>query len=139
MPGWWNWYTHQPLKLAGEILEGSTPSLGTNFFEFDHMVEFSKHEGNTMRYFEITVQGRGTFPFDMLRFGQLYPVGIEDAHNMDPDCNKMRDITLATDGSYMKEHAIIARLASFGWNGETTKIVDDEHPVFDMSVEMKEG
>ncbi len=85
------------------------------------------------RYFEITAQGRGSFPIDMLRFGQLYPVGVDDARNIEPPSptdsafkNGVRNITLATTGSYMKEYAVIQRFASFGWNAEVTKEIKGE-------------
>jgi len=96
-----------------------------------------------MRYFEITVQGRGVFPLDMLRFGQLWPFDIEAVQAMEQDPSlglsipAMRDIRLCTYGGYMKEHAIIQRFASFGWNAETT-MVDDDNPTF-SSVELREG
>ena len=38
-------------------------------------------------YVELKVTGRGVFPFDMLRFGSLYPVDGESAARLDVDRN----------------------------------------------------
>ena len=76
------------------------------------------------KHFEITVQGRGHFPIDMLRYSQCYPKGAQDVENIESKTGRaagVRMVTLCLDhASVVAAHQCIVRFDSFGWSGEIT-------------------
>ena len=74
-----------------------------------------------MKYFKIEVSGRGTFPYDMLRYGQCFPHATSDAYLIEPEARDPRTITLATYAvSSLSVQSTLDRFASFLW---TAKVV----------------
>ena len=76
----------------------------------------------TMKYYRLAVTGRGTFPYDMLRYGQCFPECTSDAHNLEPDAREPRTIQLgcyATSALHMQ--STVDRFASFMWTAEVVQ------------------
>jgi hypothetical protein len=76
-------------------------------------------------YTRFKVQGRGAFPFDMLRYDQCFPVSSDDAFLMSGDHSaEVRTIEL---GRYTKEKQngapTAARWASFVWSVDRDSVV----------------
>lgn len=78
-----------------------------------------------MKYhFQITVKGRGSFPIDMLRYSQVYPMSPQDVSNIEHRVkyNLAREVTVCMDNQTMGTAMnCIERFASFGWVGEITR------------------
>ena len=64
-----------------------------------------------MKAYKVTVEGRGTFPLDMLRYDQCYPLKSDDAVNIATGKGERRKVTLVSDKPF-----VIARWNSFGWS-----------------------
>ncbi len=60
----------------------------------------------------ITVEGRGRFPLDMLRYDSCWPYTSVDSARMDPDIREKRKIVLLTDAEHAPTHR---RWDSFTW------------------------
>jgi len=72
-------------------------------------------------YFQITVNGRGAFPIDMLRYSQIYPMTPQDVTNIEYGGTINRPVTVCMDDKSMgMAMNCIERFASFGWVGEIT-------------------
>jgi len=66
---------------------------------------------------EAVVQGRGSFPIDMLRYDQCWPVGGEDSVEIERSLHHERGpftVNVRAD-SPAKEHWTPDRWRSFGW------------------------
>ncbi len=79
-------------------------------------------------YYEVTVTGRGRFPFDMLRYSRAYPVDAESAEAMNCDTETReglrakRTVVLGLScGNYMIADNCVRRFESFGWKASITK------------------
>ena len=76
-----------------------------------------------LKYFEIEVTGKGVFPYDMLRYGQLFPCNTTDAHNLEPDVREKRTVKL---GCYSRNAGMIIgtmeRFRSFLWAAQIIKV-----------------
>ena len=80
-------------------------------------------------YIEIHVMGKGEFPFDMLRFGNMFPVDPDSAANLTFDHNdrqawqEVREIRL---GCYAQSPVlgdqICQRFASFLWGAKVWNV-----------------
>ena len=72
------------------------------------------------RTIQFTVEGRGAFPVDMLRYDSCWPAGPDDADRIGyaPDADR-RTVTLkrVTDASKHAMHLVVTadRWRSFGW------------------------
>ena len=72
-----------------------------------------------MKYYQkFKVSGRGTFPFDMLRYDHCWP--IDDTLAMDYDVrfnedNAIRTVTLARHVELKSTEPTDGRWSSFGW------------------------
>jgi len=86
-------------------------------------------------YFEITAQGHGQFPIEVLRFGHAYPVSSDDVFSIESETEGMREVTIATTGLYRRAYEIIQLLGSSNWNAEITK----EIPTIDIDAEGQIG
>lgn len=79
--------------------------------------------------FEVT--GRGRFPFDMLRFGRLYPVFTTDAEALGVDVNDRdayrakRTVKLATTCNEASADMIVRRFSSFMWKAEIVQSIPE--------------
>lgn len=77
------------------------------------------------KYFEITVSGRGQFPFDMLRFSRCWPVDTESAMNLEHivvDARPQnRVVRLGMIGNSVEADHCVARFQSFVWTAEITQ------------------
>lgn len=63
----------------------------------------------------VTVEGRGEFPWDMLRKDRCYPRTEADSHAMATNTNTTRRVTLVhTGGRWWMP--VFLRWASFGWH-----------------------
>ncbi len=65
---------------------------------------------------KFTVEGRGRFPYDMLRYDRCFPASSADSSMIDPGWGKelIREVTLRTDqGKHFQPAA--KRWESFGW------------------------
>jgi len=73
-------------------------------------------------YFQITVNGRGAFPIDMLRYSQVYPRDLESVANIEniDNVGNRRDTVNMDDASFGAAMNCVKRFASFGWVGEIT-------------------
>jgi len=73
-------------------------------------------------YFEITVKGRGTFPFDMLRYSHCWPVGAQDVENLENSdrFNVRRTVSVGMIGNHVEAAHCVERFESFMWNAEIT-------------------
>jgi len=73
-------------------------------------------------YYEITVKGRGTFPFDMLRFSHCWPVYGEDVENLNHNgkFNVKRTVRVALIGNSVEADHCVERFNSFMWKAEIT-------------------
>lgn len=60
---------------------------------------------------EFTVEGRGAFPYDMLRYDQCWPKYERETIALDRQTD-LRTITLVTDAPTTPTHG---RWESFGW------------------------
>ena len=75
-----------------------------------------------MKITTFTVEGRGAFPFDMLRYDNCFPDTSEDAFAIAETMLKnipqaVRRIALRSQHNKLKGHEITpARWASFGWH-----------------------
>ena len=67
---------------------------------------------NTYNPIPITVEGRGLFPTDMLRYDQCAPVGPDDVAAIHPEVTERRQVKLNAFTKYITP----ARWESFGWN-----------------------
>lgn len=74
------------------------------------------------QYREIEVTGRGIFPYDMLRYGECYPVTTTDAHNLEPDAREPRTVKLATYSNVLRLQSTCERFRSFLWSAEVVKL-----------------
>jgi hypothetical protein len=74
------------------------------------------------KYREIEVSGRGQFPYDMLRYGQCYPVTTTDAHNIESDARERRTVKLASHCNSMHMMSTIERFRSFMWAAEEVNL-----------------
>ena len=72
---------------------------------------------NTTRF---DVEGRGTFPMDMLRFDRCFPISHEASRNMEPDITSTRVVQLEA----VSPRGLITpeRWQSFGW---TVTLIND--------------
>ncbi len=78
-----------------------------------------------MKVVEFTVEGRGAFPVDMLRYDSCYPSSSEDVLSMmigpgDERYLKSRKVTLRTDSGEVTPE----RWASFLWRVTSTTSYD---------------
>jgi hypothetical protein len=74
-----------------------------------------------MREYRFTVEGKGSFPFDMLRYDSCWPIAPEDAMQMEePDTRQrfgeLRRVELAHRADHGGWRATDGRWASFMWN-----------------------
>ena len=74
-------------------------------------------------FFEITVTGKGEFPFDMLRYSRCWPVDGESANNLcTPDTlskySDKRTVRLGMIGHITEATSCIERFKSFNWAAE---------------------
>lgn len=74
-----------------------------------------------MKVYRFTVEGKGPFPFDMLRRDTCYPRTTESAHAMDCSrCAEMahgkRKVELIKPVEHDYDHPNAQRWESFGWN-----------------------
>lgn len=74
------------------------------------------------KYREIEVSGRGVFPFDMLRYGQCYPVTTTDAFNIEPESRERRTVKLATHCNALQLQSTVERFRSFLWTAEIVNL-----------------
>ena len=74
------------------------------------------------KVFTIEVSGRGTFPYDMLRYGSCWPADTEAARHMEPDAKERRTLTLNVYGNAAGLIGICERFRSFLWSAEIIKI-----------------
>ena len=74
----------------------------------------------------FTVTGRGSFPFDMLRWDQCYPQGPDDVANL--DVGQRREIKLVHVGDRRHWEPTKDRWASFGWSVCRVNDVDIDGP-----------
>ena len=63
------------------------------------------------KYVEFTVEGAGTFPFDMLRYDACYPRTGADSTKLEPTETDKRHLVLVSRFEPTRE-----RWESFGWN-----------------------
>jgi hypothetical protein len=78
-----------------------------------------------MRHWEIKATGRGVFPLDMLRYGQLHPLDAESVEAIrEPARYNLRRTVrlglLASNDAVLP--GIIARFESFNWKAEAIKL-----------------
>jgi hypothetical protein len=78
------------------------------------------------RYLEITVEGKGHFPLDMLRYSCCWPVHPQDVANIEPRdeldyYKEQRSVTVGFTGTMGNALNCCERFASFGWVGSVTK------------------
>jgi len=79
------------------------------------------------KYYEVTVNGRGKFPLDMLRYSRAFPVTEADAATMEFDSNNREDYRRRRTvriglhaGNYLTAFNCCRRFESFGWKAEVT-------------------
>jgi len=63
----------------------------------------------------FTVAGRGTFPYDMLRYDECFPVYPDDSNNMNPSIIEHREIELSHTSRNNFWFPTEGRWSSFGW------------------------
>lgn len=73
-----------------------------------------------MKVYKFTVEGKGIFPYDMLRHDRCYPTTLESAQAMDCQlCAGMvrgkRKVELIKPVEHIYEYPTAARWESFGW------------------------
>ncbi len=79
-----------------------------------------------MHEFKFTVQGRGQFPFDMLRYDNCYPADPVSAGNMETaqlreaSSTSFRDVTLLARHERKLWLPTFDRWKSFGWHVKST-------------------
>jgi hypothetical protein len=76
---------------------------------------------------EFWVTGRGSFPFDMLRYDMCHPYGPDDAAEMGPPTNGMDDMSYRRWRSirmisYAHAGPTVDRWRSFGWTCSPEKL-----------------
>jgi hypothetical protein len=64
---------------------------------------------------DFKVEGRGPFPFDMLRYDQAWPAGSDDSAQMMPDVYERRIVKLTMFKRSSFPRPTTGRWASFGW------------------------
>ncbi len=62
----------------------------------------------------LVVEGRGEFPFDMLRYDSAFPYREEDSSKLKPGRHEMRRVVLCRRGVNALR-STVARWSSFGW------------------------
>lgn len=79
-----------------------------------------------MKVISFMVEGKGKFPFDMLRYDQCFPCDGWSAHNISVDTPDLRTVKLICISS---TGITAARWASFGWyvDSDTTQVYNDYH------------
>ncbi|MAG26344.1 hypothetical protein CMI47_12410 [Candidatus Pacearchaeota archaeon] len=78
----------------------------------------------TIRIIKFTVEGRGTFPLDMLRYDCCWPVSSEDAANIDSDYNRERRVVNLKMVSWQgaQGQPTVERWRSFLWGVDLDSI-----------------
>ena len=86
-------------------------------------------------YYEITVTGKGDFPFDMLRYSRAFPIDAESAEAMTFDTEsriarrEKRTVILGLHaGNYLTADNCVRRFESFGWKAEITREEIEQRP-----------
>lgn len=92
-----------------------------------------KHH-SAWEYHHFVVEGRGEFPFDMLRHSEAWPADAESAFNLGNYSTQRRIMLIARNGRWVSPE----RWASFGWrvvagfeNGYATEI-EDHHAAMQL-------
>ena len=49
---------------------------------------------SNIKTYTFTVRGRGSFPYDMLRYDMCWPLTPDGTSNLEPDATHMRDVKL---------------------------------------------
>jgi hypothetical protein len=78
--------------------------------------QVTRKAGPKTRY-DYYVTGKGTFPFDMLRYDACWPASADDAAKLYPNAENPRSILMR---SYKQPE--IERWSSFGWPAGTEKL-----------------
>lgn len=65
-----------------------------------------------MQVTSFEVEGKGMFPFDMLRYDQCFPVDGSGVHNMNINTPDLRSVRLI---SVLPHGLSLTRWQSFGW------------------------
>ncbi len=63
----------------------------------------------------FTVEGRGAFPYDMLRYDQCFPLTGDDSANMQQHVTERRSVTLTRISDRSAWLPTAARWSSFTW------------------------
>lgn len=80
-----------------------------------------------MKYYQtFTVKGRGTFPFDMLRYDCCHPRDSADVDEMLSYRDVDRYVTLKRYVQGPKNQPTLARWLSFGWKVVETSIITNK-------------
>lgn len=68
-----------------------------------------------MRRYLFVVRGRGTFPFDMLRYDSCFPFSSADAALMESHEYEQREVRLVTHTTRVRWYPEAGRWSSFLW------------------------
>ena len=72
----------------------------------------------------FTVQGKGKFPYDMLRYDTCYPINPSSTYNIEADARESRTVRLAVCGSRPNSfYPTVERWRSFGW--DVTEVITE--------------